>query len=296
MTNIVFFTDRNMLPGLHVALISLMRYYEGMHPTEIIIFCDKLDTEEKGFIKATWYQLNTDQLRLTLSLRDMPPIQLPAGANSLHGNITTYGRLFLGEWLAPDVDKVIYLDCDLIIQMNVQLITEAIQENYTLVVDGYSQRKYAWDHQVLQAAGLPLEGIYFNAGVLGINLKRWRQLNLLKQCMEVMRLYPGMLLSCDQSVLNIVCANDFYSFGKNMNYPLYYYTDFDNYAAHIYHFVGTPKPFDVFGKYLHRHYRLWHSYFEQSAIRRHSMMHYTTIKRLFNTRRSYIRALLKRVS
>jgi lipopolysaccharide biosynthesis glycosyltransferase len=291
-TNIVFFSDRNMLPGLHAALVSLMKSFEG-EQTQVVIFCDNLDEKEKGKITDTWNRNYTTNL--SLSLRDMPEIVLPEGTDTLHGNITTYGRLFLGQWLDDEVEKVVYLDSDLIVQYNVQNIANSITDDYTLYVDGYGKRLYSWDNDLYESAGLSLEGLCFNAGVLGINLNRWRKNNYLEKCFDVMRKYQGNLKSADQSVLNIVCAEDFYSLGNDINFQLQANTVYNDYNKQkIYHFVGSPKPFDFLAKHIHKHYSLWNKYFKKTSIKNVSLFRYTTLQRIYNIRRSYIREIIKK--
>lgn len=290
MNKIVFFSDKNMLPGLHAALVSLTLSFKG-DPAEVIVFCDNIKPGEKQKLVETWQSNNNTNL--TLTLQDMPAIMLPPGTDTLHGNITTYGRLFLGDWLSSSVYKVVYLDADIIIKYNIQQLFDAIADNYTLYVDGTGKRSFSWDKDLYKAAGLSMDGECFNAGILGLNLSNWRKYKYKERCIEIMIKYKGLLKAADQSVLNIVFADNFCSLGTQINTQLNPEAKKDHYQdPFIYHFVGSPKPFDAFAKHIHNSFDFWYSYFKLTSIKHYSFLRYTSIKRLINIRRSIARALI----
>jgi lipopolysaccharide biosynthesis glycosyltransferase len=83
----------------------------------------------------------------------------------------TWYRIFLPE-LLPDVDRVLYLDADLIVLDSLAPLWEtALGDNYLAAVTNVFQ----WDH-LDRPAALGLDGprVYFNAGVLLMNLEAMR--------------------------------------------------------------------------------------------------------------------------
>lgn len=119
----------------------------------------------------------------------------------MHVSIATYYRLFVTEFLPKTVEKIIYLDGDIIVRRSLADLWTTDIDNYALGVIGDM-------HEVkhVQSERLPYdmknEG-YFNAGVLLINVKYWRENNSLKACYDVIEKYPELLKFHDQDVLNI---------------------------------------------------------------------------------------------
>ena len=102
-----------------------------------------------------------------------------------------YYRLFLPDLLPPDLKKVIYLDCDLVVQADLsQLWEEKIEDYYILAV------KSMWAGRDAQ---------HFNSGVLVINLEQWRRDELSRKAIEFLQ--KSNYSYFDQEVLNAICIN-----------------------------------------------------------------------------------------
>jgi len=98
--------------------------------------------------------------------------------NSLKGvpepnrfSTATYFRLLLGEMLPTDVDKVLYLDGDIIIHSKLDALFEFEVDNKT--VAGVPH----FDNHHLRF-NIPIDTTYVNTGMLLINLNRWRELEV----------------------------------------------------------------------------------------------------------------------
>lgn len=93
MKNIItLFSDHTILPGTHATLVSLMQHNINSTPIHIILFADKLSSEHKGNLYKT-FKLHK-RPHQSFEIKDAPTTYIE-GANTLHGNTTTYGRLFL---------------------------------------------------------------------------------------------------------------------------------------------------------------------------------------------------------
>ena len=115
---------------------------------------------------------------------------------------TTYARLFLSDILSAEVDKVLYLDCDLIVVDSLVPLWELpIEETCELAVveDSCSANMNYYERLCL-----PKKYHYFNAGVLLINLEAWRKRGFV--AMELLDSRTFQLDYADQDVLNILCA------------------------------------------------------------------------------------------
>lgn len=113
-----------------------------------------------------------------------------------------YNRLFLTEFIPEEIDKVLYLDSDTIIERSIKSLWETELDGYYMAgVDDCLSRYYR------SLIGLSGDGIYCNAGVLLINLKKWREDNVCSKFVGLLRKRNGMIVFNDQSILNELFKN-----------------------------------------------------------------------------------------
>lgn len=116
---------------------------------------------------------------------------------------TTYARLFLSEILPVGVDKVIYLDCDLIVLDSLVSLWDCdLDDGYELaaVEDCCSANEEYYARLHLSRD----EHRYFNAGVLLINLKTWRESRFAERARDLLDKSGLQLYYADQDVLNVL--------------------------------------------------------------------------------------------
>lgn len=133
---------------------------------------------------------------------------------------TTYARLFLADILPVGLDRVVYLDCDLIVVGSLKPLWElpleedfeiaAVEDSCSANPKHYARLQLGSDHR------------YFNAGVLLVNLSAWRARGFSKLVMEVVNSSQFQLDYADQDVLNILCAGrtKYLSFCYNLQEPM----------------------------------------------------------------------------
>lgn len=128
-------------------------------------------------------------------------------------SMATYYRLYMTKILPVELDKIIYLDGDLLVLDSLKGLWNTNLDGYALAavpdpfnnkVDHYNTLKY------------PMELGYFNAGVLLVNLKYWRENNVLPDFLKLIKKHPERLVSHDQDVLNYIFRN------KKLVLPLKY--------------------------------------------------------------------------
>ena len=118
-----------------------------------------------------------------------------------HFRINTYYRLYLAEILPEDIDKVLFLDGDIIIEKNLKDLWNSDISNYAI---GCVIEQEIDNIQMYNRLHYPHELGYFNAGVLLINLRYWRNHSLSKYFTDFMEKYPERLLYHDQDIMNYV--------------------------------------------------------------------------------------------
>lgn len=117
-----------------------------------------------------------------------------------HVSLATYFRILLPDLLPPEVDRVIYLDCDIVAVGDISGIGRIdLGGRYVAAVENPNFDRYA-------SLGMQLEWGYFNAGVLLVNLALWRRDSITRRALEFATKNRDRLLSWDQDALNACVA------------------------------------------------------------------------------------------
>ena len=119
-------------------------------------------------------------------------------------SLDVYSRFLIPD-LKPNLDKIIYLDVDVLVFNDITKLYNLDLSNYGL---GAVQDLYACiDHRCDLYLTNPKQ--YFNSGVLLINCDYWRKNKILDKLFEIEKKYKNKLIFFDQDLLNI-CFNDNY--------------------------------------------------------------------------------------
>ncbi len=278
-----------MLPGLHAAMVSMLDSNHDLE-ADTFVFSDGLSEKDEEHLKETWSKAETN---LRLLVQRYSPKAL---GKTLHGNSTAYGRLYLGD-LLPSYERCIYLDCDVVVNTSLTSLFDFVNDNVLVAADCTGDRKTSLDKQLFIESGIGLEGSCFNSGVLALNLGSWRRCNAIEKCKETAKKFAGRFASADQSLLNITFHDEVAPFGRKYNTPLYPSTERPSPTADcIYHFVGSPKPWDLFGSRLHNSYSIWQTFWTRSAIGGRSVLPYLSFRRTSRTSLQLLRAWKQRIT
>ena len=115
--------------------------------------------------------------------------------------ITTYARLFLPHLLDKEIDRVLYVDCDVVISGSVQEFFNVSFEGQWIA--GVRDTLISTVFKV--AVGMAETDEYFNAGVLMMNLDAWRENNVTQRCLDFLLEHNGRVVHHDQGIINGVC-------------------------------------------------------------------------------------------
>ena len=158
-----------------------------------------------------------------------------------HLTLTAYARLFIGELLPNFIDRVIYLDCDIVCQKRLDDLWATDLDGKCLggVIDILVKENTNRLH--LQR--------YVNSGVLVIDLKQWREKMYSKKITEYLNAYYKNVLFHDQDAINVVLQNEIVYVDKKWNaqtssYQLSWLDGWNSLAktANVIHFVSDLKP------------------------------------------------------
>ena len=207
---IFFSTDDNYMPYLDVAISSLRQNASKDERYRIIVLNTGLDPENIAKVKRNEQDgFKIDFVDISKSVENIKR----HFKNVYHFSIVTYYRLFIAS-LFPQYDKIIYLDCDLVVLGDIsKLYNVELKENILGVVsDQYVSATQEFRTYAKKAIGVDPD-TYFNAGVLLISLEQFRKNGIEKKFIELITKYDFDLLDPDQAYLNFLC------FGKTFILP-----------------------------------------------------------------------------
>ena len=176
-----------------------------------------------------------------------------------HVTLPTYFRFKLAS-IFDKSDKILYLDCDVIINKSLKTLYETnIKDTAALMVlDAESKR---------EAERLNLEK-YCNAGVMLINLDYWRKNNVEQRLFDYAKNNADKILWQDQDVINAVLENEIKTIDNKWNFQYFQYENIDIEKLPkigIFHLAGRFKPWLM--AFEHPLYDLYYFYLAKTAWR-----------------------------
>ena len=129
---------------------------------------------------------------------DIKGIALPNLGNH-YISADTYLRLFLANYLPENINRILYLDVDMIVMGNLSELFEANIDDVVLAAIEDAPRRDRVERLNLD----PVWG-YFNAGMLLINLHNWRTMDVTGKSIGYIEEHPDRIVQHDQDVLNAV--------------------------------------------------------------------------------------------
>lgn len=139
-----------------------------------------------------------------------PDISAVAGLKTLPGlPHAMYLRLQIGSLLPACMDRVIYLDTDMIIRTDLRELWETPLQGYTIGAVQNHLPSTIGEPTAVPAhreLGIDPAAPYFNSGLLLIDLARWREERIEERSLEYIHTHPDDLYYPDQEALNAVLA------------------------------------------------------------------------------------------
>ena len=177
---------------------------------------------------------------------------------------TAYLKLEIPE-LLDNIDKVIYIDGDIIINNDIQELWEIDVSDYYLAAALDYNKKFATE------LGIP-DTLYFNSGLMIMNLVKCREKEFRERCLEFLLSPLNPRNTCDQDVLNYATQQNFKKISSEWNYLIsnqFLLSKLNYNIPSVIHYSFTPKPWVLFSevkfKELYWEYRqktLWANFLE----------------------------------
>ena len=204
--NIVYATDDNFIDVLYASISSL--YDTNRELTlNIWIIADKVSNESKikiNKLAEKYYQNEINWIE---------DLNIPYKLKLDRGSMSSFSRLFLGSKLPTEVKKVLYVDCDIIFMNSLkELFASDFEGNIVQGVSDVLNKEY----KVI--LGIPTNMPMFNAGVLYIDLEKWREENIEQELLRVIKKFDGNVIQGDEGILNVALFDSYKEISPRYNY------------------------------------------------------------------------------
>lgn len=261
---VVFATNNNYAPYLGVAIGSLIKYADKSKYYSISILHTKLTSGNQQKLQG----MSTRNVRIKC---------IHAGEYLPNTNLyekdrfteEMYFRILIPEIFSQQ-EKVLYLDCDLVLCADAAKLYEVDIKGYVMGMGHNFCTEYRAGY-VKNILKLHPEK-YFNSGVILFNCKRFREEGMTSKCFSLLEQYPN--LECpDQDILNLACGGRVFPLDSRWNVgwqhkiqlnPSFYTEDekelYDTVTEtpYIVHFTSGIKPWN-------EPERIWSYYFWEIA-------------------------------
>lgn len=245
--NIVLCFDDQYCPYAATTIVSVCRNNKVAHIFAIVDKIRKKNGEKITYlcdeynVPIDFIQIDTDRMR-----------NFPIGKGTINPGLTlaAYNRLYIPELLPQNVDKVIYLDCDLVVDGDLTgLWNMKVTEDICIVA--------LEDKQDVALSSIRRLGLkrnqYFNSGVLLMMLNNLRKMRFTNKAETFIRENRDIIQFHDQDVLNaLLCEHcEFFPMKYNLleaflikeaQFERYANSKADLYKPAVIHYAGGFKP------------------------------------------------------
>ncbi|RGN50209.1 MULTISPECIES: glycosyltransferase family 8 protein [unclassified Bacteroides] len=207
MYNVVLIADDNYASYAAVTLQSLFETNKTLYFHIYLISCGFSQINTQKIIKVC-RKVNAEFDLITVNASELDDFE-----NIGEWSKFTFLKLFIPSKLPLILDKVLYLDVDL-------LVVDRLQECFDLDLTGYAiagveDCPSCISHK--ERCHIPQESPYINSGFMLINLEEWRKADSQHLFLKFINENKDRMKINDQDVINSVFANKIYSLHLRYN-------------------------------------------------------------------------------
>lgn len=214
--NIAFITDDNYCQHAGVMLASLFKNNNNiLFNIYCLTFSLELENKEKLLkMCGSKHRISFVEVESQFYLLK----NLSVGAEIKKWNPIMYLKCFMHLLLPKTIDRVIFLDIDMIIKHNLRPLYEIdLQENIIGAADDW---KYCYLHK--KRIGIKQEDAYINSGVLVVDLYAWRLMEEKHKILTFIEQNERKIIN-DQDVLALYFRNKILIIEQNWNVTTYWF-------------------------------------------------------------------------
>lgn len=212
----VYATDDNYAPYMGISMYSLLANNNGhFNRIHVYVLDNGIGRKNLSLLKKQASKFSNVEISfhdISQKINEIKP-KIETGWSS-----SIFGRYFIDDIVEDGVDKLLYLDCDTIVNKPLnELLDIDVSDYYAAgLTDGLA-------YQQMEYLGLD-SGTYVNSGVLLINVNKWRNDKICEKLVEYVNSFERRLIFPDQDAFNAVCGRSLlrlrlkYNFYQNMSF------------------------------------------------------------------------------
>lgn len=255
---VVVTTDEHYMVLLAALIKSIEKSSSHKNPIHLFIIADRIKKKAKEQLEQS---INQNIIAVYWkNMEDIIPawFKIPRDWTSYPTNI--YMRLLIPYFLNENIDRVLYLDVDMIVRKDIAALFET-NMNGQIVAAVRDQRVLTFGNswggiKNYAAMGLSANLPYFNTGLLLIDLKKWIDFDVTKKVVECIEHYKYFANYPDQYGLNVVLVDNWMELDPKWNCfssglePHPYIIHFVDRKPIFTTYKGNPLYKDIFFGYL----------------------------------------------
>lgn len=214
--NILYTLNDKFVPQVAAGICSVCENNKDCDEINFYLISDGITDENKSRLKSFVEQYNRN-----LIIKELGNIKnyIDFEFDTTGWNQIVLARLVLDKFLPENMNKVLYLDGDTIIRGNLKSLWDTDINYYVLA----ASIEPTMDKERKKNLGLENKP-YYNAGVLLINLKKWRDEGAGKRVLDYYRDNKGKLFANDQDAINGSLSDEILTLSPTYNFYNIFYT------------------------------------------------------------------------
>lgn len=245
--------DRNFLYGCGISIASLLKNNTDIS-FSFHIFTDYFDDEQTKL-----FQQLAEQYKTSIKIYLVDCEQLKSLPSTKNWSYATYFRFIIADYFSGQLERIIYMDADIMCQGSLSELLDIKFENNEIVA-AVPERDSQWWQKRADALGIPsIAAGYFNAGFLVLNLVNWAKFNISTKAMELLSQdeIKAKLSYLDQDILNmlltgkVIYLDQKYNTQYSINYELQKGKKENPITLKtvLIHYIGPTKPWHEWANY-----------------------------------------------
>lgn len=190
--DVLYTCDNKYVWLMGISAISMFENNKELDNLHVWLLGENISVENKGVLKKIGDKYNKE-----ITVLDVPQLDIPEELVSARWPLSAFTRLYSGELLPKNLNKVLYLDCDTIIRGSLEEL-----DNWDVSGKVVWGIKDCVGKEYKKNIGLKADDLYINAGVLLMNLEKLRKIDISNRLSSYMAKYEKIINYADQDVLN----------------------------------------------------------------------------------------------
>lgn len=196
--HIVFNVDNGFVPHMCVTILSILGNCTAEKPVFHVLTYN-LSFENREYVSNLVTEKGTSVFFYDVDVSMFKGFPIGGKTGNARLTFAAYLRLLIPDLLPQNLDKVLYMDCDIVVINPIcDLWNKDLTGYYLAALDDYGQSGVSGALRL----GIDEGYSYFNSGVMLLNLKMLREMKFFDEVKEYVKKNREKIMMHDQDILN----------------------------------------------------------------------------------------------